>query len=163
MAARLVAAQIIMLPEFDHHKKIACYYPIKEELDCLVVMKALHAARFSLSLPIIVGTEKPLAFRLWDMRSDLLDGPFGTKEPVGAEEEPEIILAPMVAFDGKGARLGYGGGYYDRTIEGLRLTNPSIVVIGLAFENQKLASIPVDSYDQPMDMVITEKTTYRFS
>lgn len=162
MAARHVASQVIMLEELDQYKNIACYYPIREELDALVIIKALHAARFKVSLPKIVMKDMPLEFRTWDLKEELVDGPFGTKEPTGDKIVPEVILAPLVAFDETGARLGYGGGYYDRTIVELRQGNPSLVVVGLAFENQKLARIPVESYDQPMDLVITEKTTYRF-
>ncbi len=162
MAARLVASKVIMLPELDHLKSVAGYYTIKDELDCLVTMKALHAARFELSLPAIISNEKPLEFRSWNMRDALKDGPFGTKESTGKEITPEVLLVPLVAFDVKGARLGYGGGYYDRTIEKLKRENPNVVSIGIAYENQKLDAIPTESYDQPMDFVVTEKTIYRF-
>ena len=69
---------------------------------------------------------------------------------------------PLLAFDDKGFRLGYGGGYYDRTLEKLRNENPELFAIGIAYDDQKLDSVPTESYDQPLDMVITEKTTYRF-
>lgn len=162
MAARLIAAQVIMLPELDKYKNVAGYYTIRDELDALVIMKALHAARFKLSLPKIIGKDMPLEFRSWDMGLELVNGPFGTKEPIGDLEIPEVILAPLLAFDKDGTRLGYGGGYYDRTIKQLRKSNPELCVIGLAYENQKLDAIPYESYDQPLDMVVTEKTTYRF-
>ncbi len=162
MAARLVASQIIMLPELDTLKNVSGYFTIKDELDCLVTLKALHAARFNLSLPKIKGSEKPLEFRKWDMRAPLTDGPFGTKEPSGAVVRPEIILVPLLAFDETGARLGYGGGYYDRTLSALRQEGSDIVAVGMAYENQKLDEVPTESYDQPLDMVVTETTTYRF-
>lgn len=162
MAARQVAAQIIMLPELDQIKNIACYFPIKNELDSVILLKALHAARFELSLPKIVGKDQPLEFRVWDMMSELVEGPFGTKEPTGGITVPGVILAPLLAFDKTGTRLGYGGGYYDRTIKKLKERNPDLPVIGIAYENQKLASIPRESYDQSLDMVVTEKITYRF-
>ncbi len=163
MAARRVAAQVIMLPELDHLKSVAGYYSIKDELDCIVTLKALHAARFELSLPTIVSSDAPLEFRSWDLKSALSDGPFGTKEASGDTVTPNVVLVPLLAFDENGSRLGYGGGYYDRSIEKLRQENPDLVTIGIAYENQKLARITVDSYDQPMDMVVTEKTTYRFN
>ena len=75
---------------------------------------------------------------------------------------PEVLLVPLIAFDLKGNRLGYGGGYYDRTIEQLRAKNIELVVIGIGYDNQKLASVPTDSYDQSLDIVVTEKKTYRF-
>lgn len=162
MAARKVAAQVIMLPELDVVRTIAGYIPIKSELNCLVVLKALHAARFPLCLPTIVASEAPLEFRSWDMRTALSDGPFGTKQSSEEMVVPEILLVPLVAFDENGARLGYGGGYYDRTLQELRLKNQDLVAIGIAFENQKLATIPTEDYDQPLNMVVTETTTYRF-
>lgn len=163
IAARKVASQIIMLPELDTVKVVSGYYPIRSEMDILVTLKALHAARFPIALPKIVKPEHPLEFKSWDMQTPLIDGPFGTKEPTENIVNPEVILLPMLAFDDRGARLGYGGGYYDRTLEALRRQNPELIAIGVAYEDQKLDAIPVNAYDQPLDMVITEKTTYRFS
>ena len=97
MAARLVAAQVIMLPELDQLKNIACYYPIRDELDALVTIKALHAARFEISLPRIISGTEPLEFRKWDMRTALESGPFGTKEPTGDIVIPEVISAHSTA------------------------------------------------------------------
>ena len=162
MAARRVASQVIMLPELDQFKSVAGYYTIKDELDCIVTLKALHAARFKLSLPAIVSQDEPLEFRIWDMRSELKPGPFGTREATGETTMPEVLLVPLVAFDVNGNRLGYGGGYYDRTISKLKSENSDIVVIGLSYEAQKLDAVPTDSYDQKLDMVVTEKEIYRF-
>lgn len=162
MAARRVASQVIMLPELDEIRMISGYLPINSELDCLVTLKALHVARFPFSLPTITPLGNPLEFKSWDMKEELEDGPFGTKQSGGEIVTPEVLLVPLAAFDLDGNRLGYGGGYYDRTLEKLRAENPNVVAIGIAYDDQKLASVPTDSYDQPLDMVVTEKTTYRF-
>jgi len=162
MAARLVAAQVIMLAELDEIHLVSGYMPIKSELDCLVILKALHAARFPICLPTITPLGQPLQFREWDMTTQLEDGPFGTRQSGGEVVIPQVLLVPLLAFDENGCRLGYGGGYYDRSLEKLRRENPALVAIGIAYEDQKLASVPTDSYDQPLDMVISEKTTYRF-
>ncbi|MBL4604045.1 MAG: 5-formyltetrahydrofolate cyclo-ligase [Emcibacteraceae bacterium] len=162
MAARKIAAQVIMLPELDEVKLISGYFPIKSELDCRVILRSLHAARFPLCLPKIINDNEPLEFRAWDMRTELEDGPFGTKEPNGEIVMPEILLIPLAAFDENGARLGYGGGYYDRTLKKLRKENPDVIAIGIAYDEQKLDRVQVESYDQPLDLVVTEKTTYRF-
>ena len=162
MAARKITAQVIMLPELDEVRNISGYSPIHSEVDCLVILKALHAAQFPICLPSIAASDQPLVFREWDMRSDLSEGPFKTKQSTGAVMSPAVLLVPLVAFDEKGGRLGYGGGYYDRTLEKLRAENSDLVAIGIAYDDQKLASLPTESYDQPLDMVITEKTTYRF-
>ena len=161
VAARNVAAQLIMLPELDEVKIISGYYPINSELDCLVILKVLHAARFPIVLPTIVADGEPLQFRRWDMRAELVDGPFGTKQSRDEVVVPEIIIVPLAAFDLKGHRIGYGGGYYDRTLSDLRTNNPHTVAIGVAYDNQKLDSVPAEDYDQPLNMVITEKTIYR--
>jgi|TARA_R110002096_G_scaffold435548_1_gene661406 5-formyltetrahydrofolate cyclo-ligase len=162
MAARKITAQIIMLPELDEVRNISGYIPIRSEVDCMVILKALHAAQFPICLPSITDRDKPLEFRAWDMRTELQDGPFKTKQSTGQIVAPAVLLVPLVAFDGHGARLGYGGGYYDRTLQTLRAENPDLVTIGIAYDDQKLASVPTDGYDQSLDMVVTEKTTYRF-
>ena len=162
MAARKIAAQVIMLPELDEVQNISGYSPINSEVDCMMILKALHAAQFPICLPSIAASDEPLEFREWDMRTDLKEGPFNTKQSTGQIVTPAVLLVPIVAFDGDGGRLGYGGGYYDRTLEKLRAENQDVVAIGIAYDDQKLASLPTESYDQPLDMVITEKTTYRF-
>lgn len=162
MAARKIAAQVIMLPELDEVRNIAGYMPIESELDCFTILKTLHAAQFLLCLPTIIAPEAPLEFRSWDMRTILNDGPFGTKQSSEQEVVPEVLLVPLVAFDENGERLGYGGGYYDRTLQALRRENSDVIAIGIAYENQKLARVPTEDYDQPLNMVVTEKSTYRF-
>ncbi|MEZ5758009.1 MAG: 5-formyltetrahydrofolate cyclo-ligase [Emcibacteraceae bacterium] len=162
MAARKIASQVIMLPELDEIRTISGFIPINDEMDCLTILKVLHAARFPLCLPTIRAKKEPLEFNSWDLREPLDNGPFGTKQSTGAIVSPDVLLVPLLAFDKNGARLGYGGGYYDRTLEKLRNKNPDVIAIGIAYDDQKLDSVPTESYDQPLDMVITEKTTYRF-
>ncbi|MBT5072747.1 MAG: 5-formyltetrahydrofolate cyclo-ligase [Kordiimonadaceae bacterium] len=160
-ASRMVCAQIIMLPELDEIKVISGYYPMRIELNSLTILKALHAARFPIALPTIISDDEPLEFRRWDMRTELVDGPFGTKQSTQEVVVPEILIVPLAAFDLKGNRIGYGGGYYDRTLSVLRKNNPDVIAIGVAFDDQKLDSIPAEDYDQPLDLVVTEKTIYR--
>lgn len=164
MAARLVASQVIMLPELDNLRVISGYYTMKGELDCLVILKALHAAFYKIALPAIVAKDHPLSFYEWDFKADLIKGPFGTKEVVQKEEviTPEILLVPLLGFDLEGNRLGYGGGYYDRTIELLRKNNPKLITIGVAYEGQKVKVLPKEIHDQKLNMVVTENKTYRF-
>lgn len=161
MAARKVAATIIMLEELDTVKTVSAYYPINDELDALVTLKALHAARFPIALPAIVGKALPLEFRSWDMRTDLIDGPFNTKESSENIVTPEVLLVPLLAFDELGNRLGYGGGFYDRTIAAFKVQNPELITIGLAYEGQKIAHVPVDDYDQKLDIIVTDQKIYK--
>ncbi len=166
MAARLVAAKVIMLPELDDPldkvKLIAGYYPLKSELDGLIILKALHAAYFPIALPFIQEKDQPLLFRSWDLKSPLSDGPFATKQSDQEQVIPQIVIVPLLAFDLNGHRLGYGGGYYDRTLEQLRKNNPNLIAIGVAYDGQKHDPLPIDHHDQKLDMVVTEKTIYRF-
>ncbi|MDG1438909.1 MAG: 5-formyltetrahydrofolate cyclo-ligase [Emcibacteraceae bacterium] len=162
MAARNIAAKIVMLEELDEVKTVAGYYPIKDELDLLVTLKVLHAARFPLALPSIIEKNRPLEFRAWDMRTQLVDGPFGTKESIEDQVVPEVILVPLLAFDAKGGRIGYGGGFYDRTLAALKEETTNTLAIGIAYEGQKLAEVPMEDYDQRLDMVVTEQNIYRF-
>ena len=163
MAARLVGANLIMLPELDDKKSIAGYYPMGNELDCLTILKMLHAGFYEISLPTIVAKHQALQFREWDLVNNLTKASFGTSEPDGSASIvlPEVLLVPLLGFDLKGYRLGYGGGYYDRTIAGLRKNNPKILAIGIAYEGQMVDRIPTESHDQRLDMVITEKSIYR--
>ena len=113
------------------------------------------------TIPSIKAKDSPLEFQSWDMKSALIDGPFATKQSSEAFVIPEIIIVPLLAFDLKGARIGYGGGYYDRTIEALRKNNPNLITIGVAYDGQKVDAVPTEEHDQKLDMVVTEKTTYR--
>lgn len=165
MAARYVASQIIMLPELDTFKIISGYYTMKGELDCLVILKALNAAFYKIALPSLVKKDHPLDFHEWDLKTDLIKGPFGTKEVEEKEKSiiPEVLIVPLLGFDLEGYRLGYGGGYYDRTIELLKKNNPKLVTIGVAYDGQKIDVLPRENHDQKLSMVVTEKKTYRFN
>lgn len=94
----------------------------------------------------------------------MIDGPFGALVPdTGEFVEPDILIVPMVAFDPRGFRLGYGGGFYDRTLERLRDVNPSVLAIGFAFAAQRLEAVPQEPTDQPLDMIVTEAEVLRLS
>jgi len=95
------------------------------------------------------------------MKTDLLDGPFNTKESSEQIIIPDVLLVPLLAFDESGNRLGYGGGYYDRTIASLKEVNSDLIAIGIAFEGQKIAQVPVDDYDQKLDMIVTDQNIYK--
>jgi len=164
MAARLIGAQLILLPELDGVKIISGYYPMECELDCLIIMKMLHAGFFQITLPVMKGKGHPLQFRQWDLKEELQSGEFGTKMPNEAAKilTPELLLVPLLGFDLNGARIGYGGGYYDRTLDSIRKINPDVVAVGVAYEDQKVELVPTENHDQPLDLVITEKSIYRF-
>lgn len=170
-----IAARILMLPEIASEVQrgiraestephiVAGFSPIQSEIDCLFILKALNAIQCRIALPVINGKNQHLAFREWDLTEELADGPFGTKEPKSEllHVMPDIILVPFLAFDERGHRLGYGGGYYDRTLAIYREKGHGFTSIGIGYEGQKQDKVPAGKYDQPLDIIVTEQKVYR--
>lgn len=131
------------------------YMPIRTEIDPLSSM-AEAAAYGPVGVPVIVGTGQPLMFSRWEPDAVMKAGPFGAQVPqVDDFFEPEIVIVPLVAFDRNGGRLGYGGGFYDRTLELLRAKRATLA-IGFAFAGQETSGLPLEPTDQPLDMIVTE-------
>ncbi|MGD9919313.1 MAG: 5-formyltetrahydrofolate cyclo-ligase [Paenirhodobacter sp.] len=130
------------------------YLPIRSEIDPRPAMAA-HPG--PVGVPVILGPAQPLIFRRWTPEARLVEGPFGAMVPEeGAEVVPRVLIVPLVAFDRRGFRLGYGGGFYDRTLERLRARGP-VTAIGFAFAAQELPEVPTEPTDQPLDLIVTEK------
>jgi 5-formyltetrahydrofolate cyclo-ligase len=130
------------------------YHPVRSELDCLPLLKRLADEAWRLALPAIDG-EAPLEFRRWSFGAPLAAGRFGIQEPPpGDPVSPALLLVPLLAYDSCGFRLGYGGGYYDRTLAALRRAGP-VTAIGLAFDTQAVEEVPVGPYDEPLDFILT--------
>lgn len=131
------------------------YMPIRSEINPLDAM-AEAAAHGVVGVPVIQAAGKPLLFSRWEPDCDLKEGPFGASIPEQDDFfEPELVIVPLVAFDRHGGRLGYGGGFYDRTLELLRSKRPTLA-IGFAFSAQEMTNLPLESTDQPLDMIVTE-------
>jgi len=140
---------------------LAGYMPIRSEIDPLPAM-AEAAAHGPVAVPVIAGAGLPLDFSLWEPGCALREGPFGAMVPeVDRFIEPEILIVPLVAFDRAGGRLGYGGGFYDRTLEQLRRRRPTLA-IGFAYAAQEAEGLPLEPTDQPLDMVVTETEVISF-
>ncbi|MFC3695090.1 5-formyltetrahydrofolate cyclo-ligase [Chenggangzhangella methanolivorans] len=136
---------------------VSLFFPVKGEIDMLPLARKLSAAGVPLCLPVIVAKGEPLVFRRWRPGDVLEDRPFGLKEPPdsAAEVEPDLLFAPLSAFDRQGGRIGYGGGFYDRTLEKLRAKGAALA-IGVAFAAQEVEDVPVAEHDQRIDFVLTE-------
>ncbi|MGC3936226.1 5-formyltetrahydrofolate cyclo-ligase [Roseobacter sp. EG26] len=131
------------------------YMPIRTEIDPTPAM-AEAAAHGPVGIPVIMAAGQPLKFALWEPDMPLVAGSFGARIPENPEFfEPEIVIVPLVAFDAAGGRLGYGGGFYDRTLELLRAKRPTLAV-GFAYTAQEAESLPLEPTDQTLDMIVTE-------
>ncbi|MFK7876712.1 MAG: 5-formyltetrahydrofolate cyclo-ligase [Paracoccaceae bacterium] len=134
---------------------LAGYMPIRTEIDPLPAM-ADAAVHGPVGVPVILGESRPLKFSRWAPDIPLRQGPFGAQVPAQDNFfEPEIVIVPLVAFTRDGGRLGYGGGFYDRTLEALRATRPTLA-IGFAYDAQCADDLPLEPTDQPLDMIVTD-------
>ncbi|HEY9038656.1 MAG TPA: 5-formyltetrahydrofolate cyclo-ligase [Roseovarius sp.] len=140
---------------------LAGYMPIRTEIDPLPAM-AEAAAHGPVCVPVIMGEGQALKFSRWTPGCAMKDGPFGARIPeVDDFITPEILIVPLVAFDRAGGRLGYGGGFYDRTLEGLRAAGGALA-IGFAYAAQEADDLPLELTDQPLDMIVTEEDVIEF-
>ena len=136
---------------------VAGYWPIRTELDPRPLMQQLAAAGLTTALPATPQPGKPLIFHLWQEGDPVIEGLYGTSEPAPEAPrcEPDILLVPMLAFDNAGYRLGYGGGFYDRSLAALRAINPAVRAVGIAFGAQRIDLVPRGEHDARLDAVLT--------
>lgn len=155
-AARTIAARGLPIP-LPANAIVAGYAAIRSELDPAPLMQSLAAQGAQLALPVMSGRDQPLLFRAWTATDALVRGPFGIREPPADAPEfvPDIMLVPLAAFDSAGHRIGYGAGFYDRTLAQLRASKP-VIAVGIAFAIQEVDRIPAEPHDVMLDYVLTE-------
>ena len=135
---------------------VAGYLPIRDEIDPRPALAALAARGLAVCVPVIEGSGLPLRFVLWAPGDATHTGPLGVEAPTGgAPAEPDLLLVPLLAFDPRGHRLGYGGGFYDRTIAALRARR-RVVALGFAYAAQRVAQVPDSATDMRLDGIVTE-------
>lgn len=163
-AAQAVAARIIDELEIAPGATVASYWPLAGELDPRPAMDGLRARGHALALPRLNGRHQPLLFLAWDESDILVQGTFGLLEPHPSRPPrvPDVVLAPLLAFDRRGGRLGYGMGYYDRTLGELRAQGRRPLAIGVAFAAQEVEEVPTGPADVALDGVVTERALLRF-
>ena len=144
-------------------KVIGLYYPILDEISPFGFIKYLKTNHITTALPVVQINTKAIVFKKWDKKNNLQKGRLGNYEPALTNTTvfPQIIVVPMLMFDRKLNRLGYGGGYYDKSIFSLKQyfhrQEKSFFSIGLAYSEQETKSIPYESHDQKLDFIVTEK------
>ena len=162
-ASQILPNHLKELINFDNYKIIASYISIKSEISTHFLNEFILYNNKTLCLPVIEKNSETLIFRKYDSVTKLISGKFGILEPseINKETLPEIILTPCLAFDKKGFRLGYGGGYYDKTFIYLRNKKHKFISIAVAFEDQRVDEVAHNSFDQKINYILTEKELYK--
>jgi 5-formyltetrahydrofolate cyclo-ligase len=141
---------------------VSAFFPYQDEVDTRPLLGRLAGEGWTTCLPIVVALAQPLIFRRWMPGEPTVPGKWDIPRPPEDSPliEPDVLLVPMLAFDRKGFRLGYGGGFYDRTLALLR-AKKKVVAMGVAYAAQEVDSVPHDAHDQPLDYVMTENEIIR--
>lgn len=142
---------------------VAGYWPLKDEFDSRPLMHAIAAQGGQMALPVVAADSGLLIFREWRPGAPLEPAGFGTMGPRRGEREvaPNLLIVPLLAFDRQGFRLGYGGGFYDRSLAALRALGKCQLAVGLGFSAQRVQQVPVNETDMRLDAVITETGVIR--
>ncbi len=157
LCERVLGERVRGTIDFPKDCVVSAYWPIGSEIDPRPLMTHLHEAGHPIALPVISARGNPLVFRAWRPDDPLEQAGFGTQVPLGFQPEltPRVLIVPLLAFDRAGYRLGYGGGFYDRTLARLRESG-AVLAVGVAYAAQEVARVPRDGGDQPVDWIVTE-------
>ena len=135
---------------------VSGFAAIRDEIDPSALLDWLHREGFKLALPVMEGRGKPLLMRAWAPGDEMSTVQWGIREPLASKAEvyPGVLLVPLLAFDRRGSRLGYGGGFYDRTLQKLR-ARAAVTAVGISYDELEVDAVPHESYDQRLDWVLT--------
>jgi len=162
-AAERMARNFVARIPVPDRAVVSAFVAIGEETDPAPLIGLLRAKGHRIALPRVVKRGEKLAFHLYEPGATLIPGVFGLSQPGKdwPEALPDVLVVPLLAFDSRGMRLGYGGGFYDRTLKDLRATR-DILAVGFAFAGQEVADVPCRESDEPLDWVVTETGAHRF-
>jgi 5-formyltetrahydrofolate cyclo-ligase len=153
-----LAAEGLALVERLRPATVSVYFPLKAEPSTLPLLEILGQAGVKTALPVTGRLGTPLVFRLWRPGEPTVKGKMAISEPLpeAPETAPDLLFVPLAAFDRTGHRIGYGAGFYDRTLAGLRATK-NIFAVGVAYASQEYPEVPHDAHDERLDYVLTER------
>lgn len=162
-AAHAIAKNFLTSIPLQSNDVVATYIAAHDEIDPKELISALRRRGVAITLPRVAAKNAPLAFHLWRDGASPVKGAYELFEaaPDWPLATPDIVLVPLLAFDTDGYRLGYGGGYYDRSLRALRQTG-NVTAIGLAYDGQQVTHLPRDATDERLDWIVTEKRSSRF-
>jgi 5-formyltetrahydrofolate cyclo-ligase len=150
-------ADLVAALDFDADAVVAGFWQIRSEIDPRPAMARLAATGRVVALPALTGDGETMVFRLWVPGEALVPATFGLSEPPASarQVEPAVLLIPLAAFDRRGGRIGYGGGYYDRALERLERVRP-VLKIGVGYAVQEIDRVPEEAHDRRLDLILTE-------
>lgn len=157
-AGNAAALQLLTRIPLAQADSVAAYVAMRGEIDPAPVLDILHDRGIATGLPVVEARDHPLTFRAWVPGDPLVPGPYRTFTAPASHAPlvPTVLIVPLLVFDRRGGRIGYGGGYYDRTLAALRAQGP-IYAIGLAYGFQETDTVPVMETDQLLDAIATER------
>lgn len=151
------AAASRILPLLRPGETVSLFWPMRDEIDPRSLIDAVHARGGHVAMPVI--EKRRMFFRAFDDETSMEPGVFGTSHPHAGHPvvDPDLIVAPLAAFDRQGGRIGYGAGYYDKATAELRERGLPYRIIGIAFACQEVDAVPVEAHDEPLAMIATER------
>lgn len=168
LMSRKIAEHFISTVPLLKDDVVAGFWPMLMEVDIRLILEMLEEQGFKLALPAVEARDKPLLFRAYKRGDNLRrNSAFPVEEPLESCEElvPNVVLVPLMAFDKTGARVGFGGGFYDRTLAKLHVNgdvNKRLLTVGIAYSFQQVSHVPVQVHDERLDCVVTEKGVILF-
>jgi 5-formyltetrahydrofolate cyclo-ligase len=162
--SRRLAKEGLRLARLWRPPIVSVFHPILDEPDTLPLLTALAGEGFATALPVVVDRGSALVFRLWRPGEPTRGGAMSIREPSDEAPvaEPDLLFVPLACFDRRGHRIGYGAGFYDRTLANLRATK-AVHAIGVAYGICEVAAVPYESHDQTLDAIVTERETILFT
>jgi 5-formyltetrahydrofolate cyclo-ligase len=160
-AAAMLAETGLSFLDLPGAVTVSGYYPFGDELDCRPLLRRLIAEGHTIGLPVTLKGQ-PLTFRAWTPETRMTRGAMGIPRPPedAPEVTPSVLLVPLAAFDDRGYRIGYGGGFYDRTLAKLRASG-LVTAVGVAFTAQRVDRVPNEPHDEPLDWMLTPDGAFR--